>query len=267
MEKWRDFLRVEWWKDCGVETKNLWRNPWKIRQMPAAVSTACGNAFAQPSTGNSTAPEDASGKSLAAAKFFLHMGFPQLVENGVENRKFSVERRWKARIFKEIPRFHRKRQTEKSGREKGSVAELFSHQAAPAERSWRDFRACFASVRTHLACIFSEIFQENTRKSTKDFLRFSFHLSKNLTAQSAYAQMQNRLSQRARSLLSRCPQTAKFPAPVLLGARSRWVRKATAFRGRSEQDRSALCPACCAVILKTFRWNVFNTFSRFSNQS
>ncbi len=213
MEKWRDFLRVEWWKDCGVETKNLWRNPWKIRQMPAAVSTACGNAFAQPSTGDSTAAEDASGKSLAAANFFLHMGFPQLVENGVENRKFSVEKRWKARIFKEIPRFHRKRQTEKSGREKESVAEPFSHQAAPAERSWRDFRACFASVRTHLACIFSEIFQENTRKSTKDFLRFSFHLSKNLTAQSAYAQMQNRLSQRARSLLSRCPQTAKFPAP------------------------------------------------------
>ena len=40
--------------------------------------------------------------------------------------------------------------------------------------------------------------------------------------------------------LSRCPQTAKFPAPLLLGARRRWVRKATAFRGRSEQDRSAL---------------------------
>ena len=86
-------------------------------------------------------------------------------------------------------------------------------KAAPAERSWRGFRVCFASIRIHLACIFSEIFQENTRKSTKDFLRFSFHLSKNLTAQSAYAQMQNRLSQRARSLLSRCPQTAKFPAP------------------------------------------------------
>lgn len=63
-----------------------------------------------------------------------------------------------------------------------------------AEDSWRGFRVCFASIRTHLACIFSEIFQENTRKSTKDFLRFSFHLSKNLTAQSAYAQMQNRLS-------------------------------------------------------------------------
>ena len=39
--------------------------------------------------------------------------------------------------------------------------------------------------------------------------------------------------------LSRCPQTAKFPAPCS-GARRRWVRKATAFRGRSEQDRSAL---------------------------
>ena len=78
VEKWRDFLRVEWWKDCGVETKNLWRNPWKIRQMPAAVSTACGNAFAQPSTGNSTAPEDASGKSLAAANFFSTWVFHSL---------------------------------------------------------------------------------------------------------------------------------------------------------------------------------------------
>ena len=48
------------------------------------------------------------------------------------------------------------------------------------------FRACFVSSRTHLACIFSEIFRENTRKSTKDFLRFCLHLSKNLTTQSAY---------------------------------------------------------------------------------
>ena len=47
-------------------------------------------------------------------------------------------------------------------------------------------RACFVSSRTHLACIFSEIFRENTRKSTKDFLRFFLHLSKNLTTQSAY---------------------------------------------------------------------------------
>ena len=45
--------------------------------------------------------------------------------------------------------------------------------------------------------------------------------------------------------LSRCPQTAKFPAPCS-GARRRWVRKATAFRGRSEQDRSALvCRLLC----------------------
>ena len=58
--------------------------------------------------------------------------------------------------------------------------------------------------------------------------------------------------------LSRCPQTAKFPAPLLLGARRRWVRKATAFRGRSEQDRSALCFVCCIMILETFRWNVSN---------
>ena len=46
------------------------------------------------------------------------------------------------------------------------------------------FRACFVSSRTHLACIFSEIFRENTRKSTKDFLRFPF-ISQNLTTQSA----------------------------------------------------------------------------------
>ena len=58
--------------------------------------------------------------------------------------------------------------------------------------------------------------------------------------------------------LSRCPQTAKFPVPIFLGTRRRWVRKATAFRGRSEQDRSALCPACCATILETFRRNVSN---------
>ena len=44
----------------------------------------------------------------------------------------------------------------------------------------------YPASRTHLACIFSEIFRENTRKSTKDFLRFSLHLSKNLTTQSAY---------------------------------------------------------------------------------
>ena len=58
--------------------------------------------------------------------------------------------------------------------------------------------------------------------------------------------------------LSRGPQTAKFPVPILLGTGRRWVRKATAFRGRSEQDRSALCAACSTMILKTFRWNVFN---------
>ena len=58
--------------------------------------------------------------------------------------------------------------------------------------------------------------------------------------------------------LSRRPQTAKSPAPMLQGARRRWVRKATAFRGRSEQDRSALCAVCSTDILKTFQWNVFN---------
>ena len=48
------------------------------------------------------------------------------------------------------------------------------------------FRACFVSSRMHLACIFSEIFRENTRKSRKDFLRFSLQRSKNLTTHSAY---------------------------------------------------------------------------------
>ena len=66
--------------------------------------------------------------------------------------------------------------------------------------------------------------------------------------------------------LSRCPQTAKFPAPSLLGARRRWVRKATAFRGRSEQDRSALFAACSTMILKTFRWNVFSGISLCRNR-
>ena len=67
--------------------------------------------------------------------------------------------------------------------------------------------------------------------------------------------------------LSRRPQTAKSLVPMLLGTRRRWVRKATAFRGRSEQDRSALCAGCCAVILKTFRWNVFNGFSLVPKES
>ncbi len=65
--------------------------------------------------------------------------------------------------------------------------------------------------------------------------------------------------------LSRCPQTAKFPAPCS-GARRRWVRKATAFRGRSEQDRSALFAVCCYVILETFRWNVSNGISLCRNR-
>ena len=58
--------------------------------------------------------------------------------------------------------------------------------------------------------------------------------------------------------LSRRPQTAKSLVPMLLGTRRRWVRKAIAFRGRSEQDRSALFPACCIATLKMFLWNVFN---------
>ena len=58
--------------------------------------------------------------------------------------------------------------------------------------------------------------------------------------------------------LSRRPQTAKSLVPMLLGTRRRWVRKAIAFRGRSEQDRSALCPACSTATLETFRWNVSN---------
>ena len=44
------------------------------------------------------------------------------------------------------------------------------------------------------------------------------------------------------------------------------MRKATAFRGRSEQDRSALCPACCFLILETFRWNVSNGIFLSRNQ-
>ena len=51
---------------------------------------------------------------------------------------------------------------------------------------------------------------------------------------------------------------SEIPVPMLLGTRRRWVRKAIAFRGRSEQDRSALCSVCCIMILETFRWNVSN---------
>ena len=71
-------------------------------------------------------------------EIFSPHGFSTACGKRCGKPKFSVERRWKARIFKEIPRFHRKRQTEKSGREKESVAELFPYQAAPAERSWRE---------------------------------------------------------------------------------------------------------------------------------
>ncbi|MFR0951176.1 MAG: lipopolysaccharide biosynthesis protein, partial [Ruminococcus callidus] len=46
-------------------------------------------------------------------------------------------------------------------------------------------QSLFRIFRTHLACIFSEIFRENTRKSTKDFSVFPF-ISQNLTTQSAY---------------------------------------------------------------------------------
>ncbi|WP_301843809.1 hypothetical protein, partial [uncultured Ruminococcus sp.] len=53
---------------------------------------------------------------------------------------------------------------------------------------------------------------------------------------------------------------SEIPVPMLLGTRRKWVRKATAFRGRSEQDRSALCPAYSSLILKIFQWNVFNGF-------
>ena len=44
------------------------------------------------------------------------------------------------------------------------------------------------------------------------------------------------------------------------------MRKATAFRGRSEQDRSALFAVCCYVILETFRWNVSNGISLCRNR-
>ena len=92
--------------------------------------------------------------------------------------------------FQRNPTFPQETPDRKSGREKESVVESFLYQAAPAERSWRDFRACFASVRR----------QRNSLR----------HAS---------------------------------------GARSRWVRKATAFRGRSEQDRSVLCPVSNGIFL------------------
>ena len=160
--------------------------------------------------------------------------------------------------FQRNPTFPQETPDRKSGREKGSVVELFLYQAAPAERSWRDFRACFASVRTHLACIFSEIFQENTRKSTKDFLRFSFHLSKNLTAQSAYAQMQNRLSQRARSLLSRCPQTAKLSA--LCFWRAEKGTKSDSFLRGANKTAPRVKPERKGLIFAMSRWDIANGF-------
>jgi len=41
------------------------------------------------------------------------------------------------------------------------ISEPLPRRADPAERSWRGFRACFASIRTHLACSFSRA--ERTR--------------------------------------------------------------------------------------------------------
>ena len=45
-----------------------------------------------------------------------------------------------------------------------------------------------------------------------------------------------------------------MPCPIC-SPKQKWR---TAFRGRSEQDCSALCPVCCVLILQTFRWNVCN---------
>ncbi len=62
-----------------------------------------------------------------------------------------------------------------------------------------------------------------------------------------------------------CSSCAQLARCKLVGTRravsdsfARNKNEKTAFRGRSEQDRSALCPACCYMILKTFRQNVFN---------
>ncbi len=55
-------------------------------------------------------------------------------------------------------------------------------------------RVCFVSSCTHLACIFSEIFRENTRKSTKDFLRFFPSSLKKSDNAICIRQIRNRLS-------------------------------------------------------------------------
>ncbi|WP_295219540.1 hypothetical protein, partial [Ruminococcus sp.] len=53
------------------------------------------------------------------------------------------------------------------------------------------------------------------------------------------------------------PQRRNTPAHTF-APRRKGVRKATAFRGESEQDRFPLFPIKVSNTLKTFQWNVFN---------
>ena len=76
---------------------------------------------------------------------------------------------------------------------KGNTAQSVWRLCTPSACKF-PFRACFVSSRTHLACIFSEIFRENTRKSTKDFLRFPFISQKSDDAISSPVRYGNRLS-------------------------------------------------------------------------
>ena len=168
MEKWRDFLRwnggkiVEWKrKTCGEIRGKSGRcrqrlpSLWKLLHSPPQ----------EISQRQKTHP----GNLLRRRNFFPH-GFSSLWKTMWKTEVFCGEA-VESQDFQEIP-FPQETPDRKSG-EKKSVAEPFSHQAAPAERSWRDFRVVLHLFASHLACIFSEIFQENTRKSTKDFSRFS----------------------------------------------------------------------------------------------
>lgn len=85
-----------------------------------------------------------------------------------------------------------------------------------------------------------------------------FQISKNLTAQSAYAQMQNRLSQRARSLLSRCPQTAKLSAPCFWRAEK--GTKSDSFLRGANKTAPRVKPERKGLIFAMSRWNIANGF-------
>ena len=68
------------------------------------------------------------------------------------------------------------------------------------------------------------------------------------------------------SVPGRRPQAAKHFAPHS-GARRKRVRKATAFRGGSEQDRFPLFLFSGSKILKTSRWDVFNDINFYLLQT